>query len=175
MRPTTAALALALSAAALALGACDDGQRAEQAAARWRAQQARVDPPQLWSAQTVGEAHGGRPVLICADSVLRAGFGSVIPSSGEVLCARDTAGAAASAPPAVYRCSLGGVKYAVATATTGDLARDFEARSSITRRDGVTVYARTLRFRRVGACPAGWNVGDTTNQKGEHVSGAVAG
>jgi hypothetical protein len=145
----------ASAAAVVALSACDDGAQTARAVAQWRERQARIDPPQLWSVQAVHEAHGGKAVLF-----------------GKVHCARETDTKVEAAPSPNYRCMLGGAEYAVATSVKGDRGRDFEADSTILR-DGQTVYARILRFRRVGACPAGWNVGDTTNQKGQHLSSAV--
>jgi hypothetical protein len=145
----------ASAAAVVALSACDDGAQTARAVAQWRERQARIDPPQLWSVQAVHEAHGGKAVLICADSELRSGFTSVIPAFGKVHCARETDTKVEAAPSPNYRCMLGGAEYAVATSVKGDRGRDFEADSTILR-DGQTVYARILRFRRVGACPAGW-------------------
>lgn len=160
-------------AACLALMACDGADQTTRAEAQWRTRQAAIDPPQLWSVQVVGEAHNGWPVLICADSELRSGFTSVIPAHGALHCAREVA-TTPTRPTASYRCTLNGAEYAVSSRMSGDRARDFETDSTILRiEDGASVYARTLRFRQLGACPAGWNVGDTTNQKGQHLSGAV--
>ena len=111
-------------------------------------------------------------MLICADREVRSGFTSVIPASGPVHCAREVA-TTPQAPSSTYRCLLSGTEYAVSSIVSGDRGRDFQTDSTIVRTDGAPVYARTLRFRRLGDCPAGWNVGDTTNQAGEHLSGAV--
>ena len=151
-----------------AVTACDDGGAA-RARARLLAAQARVDAPELWRVRIVHEALGGRPVLICADSFLRAGFASVVPATGDRHCSGMSARTVTAAGES-YRFSLDGVAYAVTTAITGDRSRDFLARSTVHAVTGVSPdYARSLRFERVGSCPDGWRRGDTTNQAGRRL------
>lgn len=168
-RPATFALLVALGAGVLA--GCDDGGEARMEA-RIRVAQAASDPPQLWSAQVVGETHNGRPVLICADKRLRSGFTSVNPAHGARNCARLGEPTTLGAP---YRCVLDGTIYGVASTVVGDRSRDFQVGSTIRPLVGQGAdYARTLRFRFVAErCPTGWNVGDTTDQQGRHVRDAV--
>ncbi|CAN5159990.1 hypothetical protein BH09PSE2_BH09PSE2_06670 [soil metagenome] len=165
-------LLIALFAATAGLAACDDGGAA-RLEARLRAQQATTSPPQLWSAQVVGERDGGKPVLICADAAVRGGFGSVIPAVGDRHCAR-MGDIVSQGGVAHYQCQLDGAVYAVTSQTTGDAARDFTTGSVIHPVSGAgATYARTLPFKHEGPCPAGWNVGDTTDQQGRRVAGAV--
>ena len=123
--------------------------------------------------RVVDEARGGRPVLICADRFLRAGFASVVPGVGERHCT-GIASRTVTASGERYRCSLDGVAYAVTTRVSGDRSRDFLARSTIhALAGGSPDYARSLRFERLGPCPDGWRTGDTTNQAGRRL-GATA-
>ena len=152
------------------LVACDDGGSARMRA-RLAAMQARRDPPQLWSVAVVGEAAGGRPVHICADTSVRSGFRDVIPASGPRHCARLD-GWKGPPPGPGHLCELNGQTHRVISDSSGDPARDFRTRSTIRRvADGQVLYARTLRFQYEGACPNGWRVGDATDQAG-HIAHA---
>jgi len=165
------ALPLALLAAPLAgCGEAWSGQSGEQQIARLKAERARADPPALWSIQVIGEAHPGRPVLICANSRVASGFTSIQPASGGQDC--KPLDAMISAKYGLhYRCRLFGVVYAVSSVTTGDTRRDFQVSSSAYPiLDEGPQYARTLRFKRIAsACPAGWSPGDATDQRGRRM------
>ncbi|MGC1305251.1 MAG: hypothetical protein WA840_23015 [Caulobacteraceae bacterium] len=153
--------------ALLGLGGCDDG-RSASADAFWRARQAALDPPQLWSVAVVEAPHPGRPVLLCADTRLRSGFVRGDPAIGERSCAR-IGEEKRTALGLGFDCQLDGTTYRVWSAAAGDLKRDFTTHVSIQPAEGGTGYVHSLRFRHLGACPPGWNVGDSTNQHGEHV------
>lgn len=163
----------ALGLVAGLLAACDDGG-ALRMTQRVRAAQARADPPQLWSVQATGQAGVGRPVRVCTDAHLRSAFTSAIPAHGERHCARwvDLRG---RADMERYRCALDGRNYAVISTVKGDPGRDFTTASQIHALDGSgSDYFRTLRFRRLGACPPDWIVGDSTDQAGRRVSAAAS-
>jgi hypothetical protein len=152
------------------LAGCGDawnGQSGEQQIARLKAERARADPPAFWSIAVLGETHPGRPVLICANRRMVSGFTSIQPAGG----GQDCTPLDAMVPTengAHYRCKLGAVVYAVSSASTGDLTRDFQVSSSAyTILDAGPQYARTLRFKRLAsACPAGWGLGQATDQAG---------
>jgi hypothetical protein len=130
------------------------------------AREAQNDPPTLWSIEVVNETSGGRPVFICANRRIVSGFSSIIPGDGIVNCARDV-DIKAARERSQFRCELKGVTYAVSSAVVGDPKQDFSVSSSAyPLTDGGTDYARTLRFRRRGACPKGWKIGEATTQNG---------
>jgi hypothetical protein len=127
-------------------------------------------PPQLWSIAVVEEPNPGRPVRLCADQMIRSGF---------IVRALSMAG-----QPCVtmslklnYRCTIAGRAFGVSTLISGDPARLFTVRASVTDLDrGSTVYRRALSFRLLGACPQGWAIGDATDQSGRRgIAAFVAG
>ncbi|WP_158914298.1 hypothetical protein [Caulobacter sp. S45] len=160
---------LAPIVAILILGGCD--QRGAQTDAFWRARQAAVDRPQFWSVQAVGQP--GRPIRVCTDTQMRKGFGRPNPAIGDQLCGR-LGDAVRTKDGWAFRCTLGGETYAVNASNHGDPARAFEASFSISSLDTGKGYRQTLRYARLGDCPAGWDIGQATNQRGERVSDALA-
>jgi hypothetical protein len=157
----TVALAL------LAIGGC--GRRAEHIERRVAAV-----PPQLWLVTVVGERHAGRSVRICVDDHLRSGFSSIGVSFGHNPCAHDTP--QSSAWGVTYKCTVANQQFGVTTTIKGDKWRDFIAASTVTNLDASrTLYARALRFRYLGICPAGWPVGDATDQSGKREMAAFVG
>jgi hypothetical protein len=150
---------------------CDEG-RSANADAFWRARQAALDPPQLWSVAVVERPEPGRPVLLCADARMRSGFVRGDPALGERSCARM--GDERRTPLGLgFDCQLDGAAYHVWSAAAGDPLRDFITHVSVQPAEGGTSYVQAFHFHRVGTCPAGWNVGDSTNQRGEHVRDAA--
>jgi len=164
---------LLISLLAALLAGCGDfwqGESGEQQIARLKAERARADPPALWSIEVVGEAHPGRPVTICANRRVVSGFTSIQPAGGGKDC-KPIEAMIPTAHGVRFRCKLGAVVYAVSSATTGDPVRDFQVSSSAypILEDGPQ-YARTLRFRRLApACPAGWALGEATDQEGHRM------
>jgi hypothetical protein len=142
------------------LGACDAGRATET---QIRARQQTIDPPQLWLVQVVGERGAATAsVFVCADSSLREAFVRARAEVNGAPC-RDTT------PPIVrvnawsLRCEANGEAYAVSTATYGDLTQDFRLNFALTplaHIPGVDTVRQTERFRRMGACPDGWRIGD---------------
>jgi hypothetical protein len=127
-------------------------------------------PPQLWSIQVIEEPHPGRPIRICADDLIRSGF---------VIRALRLNGqpCVTASLKLNYLCTLAGRAFGVSTLISGDPAQRFIVRASVTDIDRqTTVYRRVLSFRRLGACPAGWTIGDATDQRGRRgVAAFVAG
>lgn len=142
------------------LAACDAGRATET---QIRVRQQTIDPPQLWLVQVVGDRGGATAsVFVCADSSLREAFVRARAEVNGAPCLDTT-------PPVVranawsLRCEAKGEAYAVSTTTYGDLTQDFRlnfALTPIAHVPGVETVRQTERFRRIGACPGGWRIGD---------------
>ena len=130
-----------------------------------------AQPPQLWSIEVPGEQNPGRAVKLCADEHLRSGFTSLSVSIGGQPCAMNDLHRRPTGQN--YKCIVGGDEFGVTTNVQGDVAKDFIASSVVTDIDAAkTIYSRTLRFRLLGPCPAGWPIGDATDQQGKRVPAA---
>ncbi len=149
----------------LCLAACGDGPDRGQALA---ARQAAVDPPQLWLVQVLGrDGQATRSVYICADSVLRDGFTRARAEVNGEPC-RDTTSPRVQPNGWVLRCTANNRAFGVSSVTVGDLQKDFTLDFALTqivlfrmKDDAPPQSVRQVRhFRRVGACPAGWRIGD---------------
>lgn len=164
----TAGLA-ALALTALVLAACDDGS-SKRMWNRIQADNARANPPELWSAQVLPERADAPPVKVCVDAALRDGFKSLEPQVGGQSCVRSDSGTK-TANGAYYRCVAAGTEYAVSVAVTGDAAADFTTATAIHPVRGGNDFSQTVRYRKLGLCPAGWAIGDATDREGRRVSG----
>ena len=143
-------------AAALLLAACN----APSGSALIAARAAAMDPPQLWLVEAL-DAAGQRAgaVQVCTDSALRAGFTRANAEVNGETCAphRDPV-----EKPGLYavRCDLNGHPYGLTLNRLG-ASDDYQVRFTLTALDGVkAAAAQTRHYRRLGACPAGWRVGD---------------
>jgi hypothetical protein len=151
MKPAAAILALLLCA-------CQRGPSTE---AQLTARQQAVDPPQLWLMEDVD---GGGVVKgsarVCADTPMRGTFAKTNAEVGGAPCTETV-------PPVIrprftsHRCEVGGRRYAITSQTAGDLARDFQLTVRVTPLSADLGPAQTTRhYRYLGACPAGWRIGD---------------
>jgi len=128
-------------------------------------------PPELWSIKVWGEPNPGRVIEICVDDKLRSGFTSLAADFGGTPCL--IASLQRHDWGQNYKCNVGYREFGVSTTVSGARDHDFIARSSVTDLDTAkTLYARALRFQRLGRCPKGWPVGDATNQQGRRVVAA---
>ncbi len=60
------------------------------------------------------------------------------------------------------RCQMEGVEFTVHASARGDLARDFSVETvMVADTTPPRQFTPTLHFKRLGACPAGWRVGDS--------------
>ena len=156
----------------LALCACSQPDRQ----ARITALQAQVDPPRLWLAQTLGvrgEVTGA--VLVCADSNVRDGFsrGNAEVDGRPCLPHKDVVDR-----PGLYanRCELGGKRFGLTVNRSGDPDRDFTIAFALTALDGSGAKSRQVRrYRDLGACPAGWSIGDQARPGQERGFNALKG
>jgi hypothetical protein len=151
--------ALALSAALL-LAACHGGPSTE---AQLRARQQAVDPPQLWLMEDAQDTRSG-PISgaawVCADTPMRQTFSRTNAEIAGAPCA-DTVPPVLRPGFAAHRCEVGGRRYAITSQTVGDPAQDFRLTVMVTPLSADLGPARTTRhYRRLGACPAGWRIGD---------------
>lgn len=130
----------------------------QDSTAHIRAVQAAVDPPRLWSAAVIG---GGPPaeMFICADSSIRDAMTRTIADVNGELCLADKVTSTANGY--VTFCSTPERRYSVSLRTEGDRSRDFKATFILHTLEAPVVSAwQVRRYRLVGACPAGWRIGD---------------
>jgi hypothetical protein len=163
---TAAAGRLLALALALGLAACQGGQTTES---QLLARQQALDPPQLWLVQVVDPKTAAvkGSVFVCADTNLRETFVRARAEVNGRLC-RDTTAPISKANGWVLSCMANGQPFAVSAATFGDPERDFRLDFALTPLDFIyppparrSVTVRQLRhFRRFGACPRGWRIGD---------------
>jgi hypothetical protein len=151
------------------LGGCDkDVARTESI---FLARREAIERPQLWSVQAVGQAGG--PIKICTSAQIRTGFIRPTPSLGGQTC-RRLGQPVRTAHGWSFRCTFGADTYAVSSAAMGDQTESFQTSFSIMplqgRGQGVH---QTLRYARLGACPTGWEIGQTTDQHGPRRHDAI--
>jgi hypothetical protein len=149
----------------LALGACDGAPDTET---RILARQQAIDPPQLWLVQALGDAGAVKgSVFVCADTALRETFVRTRAEVNGEIC-RDTTSPVMKTNEWALRCEAGGLPFAISASTVGDPQRDFRLDFGLTQLyyfPTVTGPQRmsvrqSRHFRRIGACPAGWRIGD---------------
>jgi len=151
----------------LLLAACDG----KAATAKYRARQAAVDPPRLWSVEVVPAPAGVNAVTVCADSRIHQGLARPAVTAGDVYC-RPIGQEVVSNGVRIQRCDLNGETWVTTAAVRGDTGRDFTAVQSAEPVSGDGGgYRQTRRYRLLGACPEGWNIGDSTDQQGRTVKG----
>ncbi len=161
-----AVLLLPLLGLGILLAACDGKAAGE----RYRARQAAIDPPHLWSVEVVPAREGVVAVQVCADSRIHEGLARPAVTAGEAPC-RPMGEEVVSAGVRIQRCDLNGETWVTTSALKGDMARDFTSVQSAQPVNGEGGYSQTRRYRLLGDCPADWNVGDSTDQQGRKVKG----
>ena len=154
MKPAFALLASFL------LGACHGGPSTE---AQLKARQQVVDPPQLWLMEDAQDGRAG-PIRgsawVCADTPMRQTFNKTNAAIEGAPCA-DTVPPVLRPGFAAHRCEVGGRRYAITSQSVGDPAQDFRLTVMVTPLSADLGPARITRhYRRLGACPAGWRIGD---------------
>ncbi len=144
--------------AALVLAACHGGPSTE---AQLRARQQVVDPRQLWLMEDADPTGAMRSAAwVCADTPMRQTFAKTNAEVEGAPCA-DTVAPVLRPGFSAHRCEAGGRRYAITSQTEGDPARDFRLTVVVTPLSADLGAARTTRhYRRLGACPAGWRIGD---------------
>jgi len=173
MRPIRIITVVALGAGVSGLAACQR-QEAAKAPEAPRAAVARVAGPSLWNIEAINDGKVVRTVQICADEMIRSSFSRPTPEFKGQPCDRapnasDTSGSYAA------RCRMDHQNYVISATTRGDPASDFTVDMSVARQDksGPT-FEQTRHYVRVGACPAGWAIGDTAALGDRQVTNALA-
>lgn len=164
MRPSLLLPLFALPLAAACTGQDPVSRRAAQA-----------DPPQLWSVEVIDASArpADKPIRICADRLIRTGFIAQHAQAGDFPCRTD-APAVITPTSASMRCEIAGRQYAIYNAAEGDLARDFTVKFTMRSIGGDEVgLTQTRRYRYLGACPAGWKIGDATDRYGRPAPNAM--
>ncbi len=161
----TAGWLVAAVAGVGALAACGRGPAAGPS---WSERQATAEKRELWSMEAEGAK--AAPVVVCTDIAMRLGFVKPVPSAGGAPCIRLNRPVERPGSYA-FRCQLAGEEWAVVSTWTGDASRDLTVAMSVSSLDNPNVaYAQTRRYRRLGACPAGWSIGESRDRQGRSVS-----
>lgn len=148
------------------LAACDGKAAGE----RYKARAAALDPPHLWSVEVVPAQAGVRAVRLCADSRIHEGLNRPMVTAGDTPC-RPLGKEVVSGDTRIQRCELNGETWVATASVEGDLTRDFVSVQAAEPVSGAGGYSQTRRYQRIGDCPEGWNVGDSTDQQGNRVKG----
>lgn len=142
-----------------------------------------ADAPGLWQVDVVAAAAAppAKPVFLCADRRLRQSLVQALPEIAGKPCALLE-------PPTIRpgqfqaRCQAGDTKVVASSATTGDLQRDFTVNTHMSSRPADPTQAeprgefvQTRRYRLLGACPAGWAIGDSAAAGANAVVNSVTG
>ncbi|MGE5501944.1 MAG: hypothetical protein ACM3W4_08455 [Ignavibacteriales bacterium] len=142
--------AIVVIAGALALAACGRAPQSGKGLA--------PEQPALWS---IASTDGGQPTLICADAQLRNGFTRTLPTANGQPC-RITGEPVVQDDMFAARCRIGDDHFKVNAMIKGDRNSDFTVDASFVTEDRVEArFERSLHYRKLGACPEGWTVGDS--------------
>ena len=159
----------AVAAAAALVSACNKAPTG--------APQPEAETPALWSIQDLDDQdQATKTVLICADKAIRESFSRPSPSPNGQSC-RLVAPAVDNGGRFAARCrSDDGRLLDVQSESSGDLMRDFTIRLLI--RGDVQAgqsFSQTIRYRRLGPCPAEWAVGDAAAPGDRRAVNALSG
>lgn len=74
------------------------------------------------------------------------------------------------------RCRIDDQLYRVGSVTNGDRAREFTVEMAVSRQDKKgPSFEQVRRYTRVGACPAGWKIGDSAAPGQTQVTNTLSG
>jgi hypothetical protein len=131
--------------------------------------------PSLWRIEAINEGRVVGTVDICADQVIQGSFSRPTPEFKGQPCDRapnasDTDGNYAA------RCRMDHNNYVVSATRQGDPARDFTVQMAIARQDKVgPTFEQSRHYSRLGACPAGWQAGDSAAPGSKQIANTLAG
>ncbi|MDR3510759.1 MAG: hypothetical protein P4L73_03940 [Caulobacteraceae bacterium] len=153
-------VAYALISAAIALAGCS--QPTSPAGRGKPPVPSKPEPPSLWSVQTQDDqGKVTKTALICADSAVRRSFARPLPSPNGKPC-QLLAAPVDQGDRFAARCKTDGGHFDIQAARTGDPEKDLTVKLLIqTDVKGHEALSQTLRYRRLGDCPADWAAGDT--------------
>jgi hypothetical protein len=149
----------------IGLAGCEGSPQTE---ARILARQQLIDPPQLWRVEVLRPSGAIQSaVYVCTDTAVREAFSRTRAEVNGEIC-KDATSPMVKSNGWALRCYAGRRQFAVSAVTIGDLQRDFRLDFGLTEilffpdpGDPKPVSVRQSRhFLRMGACPAGWGIGD---------------
>ena len=133
----------------------------------WTERQAAVDPPELWRVEAVNS--DAPAVQICTDSVLRQGFSKPRPEVQGQPCL-PTGDPIQTEAGVLQRCTVGDHTLLVRSRTEGGTdAFSVELRVTTLGADPDASAVQTRRYTRLGPCPQGWKIGDSTDRTGRRI------
>lgn len=156
----------------LALAGCGPPAAESRIAAR----QAAVDPPGLWRVEALdGDGRPMAALRVCADTTMREGFARATADIAGQPCLPLKNGVDRPGLVAM-RCEINGRRFGLTVNRTGDPEHAFEVAFALKALDGTQAEARQVRrFRRLGACPERWGIGDQARENGAPGVNALSG
>jgi hypothetical protein len=154
-------LPLLAAGALVGLGACEQSHTVKASQAAAPAAAPAPEAPKLWSIEVMQDDKAVSRIDICADEAVRASFARPAPEFNGKTCERVNQ---ATETAAIYsvKCRMDERLYRVGATKTGDEARDFTVDMSVKRQDAKgPIFEQARHYRLIGACPAGWVVGDS--------------
>ena len=149
----------------MSLTGCDLGSGRQPS---WAERKAAAERRELWSVEVVGAKT--EPAPICTDIAMRIGFVKPAPAMGATPCMRNGKPVETAASYA-FRCELGGQEWAVVSYWRGDRNQDFTDMISVSSLDEPDkAYSQTRHYRRLGACPSGWAIGESRDRQGRPIN-----
>lgn len=131
--------------------------------------------PKLWSIEVMDGDKAVSRVDICADSAVQQSFARPAPEVNGQPCERLRA-PIETAEAYSLRCHVGDRYYRARADVTGDRARDFTVTMTVKRQDRKEpMYEQVRRYRLVGACPAGWRVGESAAPGDKQLLDSISG
>lgn len=129
----------------------------------------------LWRVEVLQDGAVASQLDICADRAVRSSFTRPAPEVDGKPCVR-VADPVETAETYSVRCRVDDQLYRVGSTTQGDLAQDFTVEMAVTRqdRDG-PMFEQVRRYRRLGACPADWKIGDSAAPGASQVVNTLSG
>lgn len=161
MQKTPILSLLAICGLAAATTACERKTEPSAAAKPEVSAAAPVDPTSLWLIEVVDGGKAVSQLRICADQSIQAAFARPAPEVNGQPCVR-VGEAVETGDTYSVRCRIDDQLYRVGSSVAGDRARDFTVDMAVTRQDKKGPNFEQVRhYQRLGACPAGWVIGDS--------------
>lgn len=130
---------------------------------------------QLWRIEVMQNGQPSQPLEICADQAIEASFSRPVPTIEGRECVRVDDPTDTGATYSV-RCRIDDQLYRVGSVTNGDRAREFTVEMAVSRQDKKgPSFEQVRRYTRVGACPAGWKIGDSAAPGQTQVTNTLSG
>ena len=157
--PRPVLIAVAVCAAA-SLAACQRSQTPPAAQSKAPAVAA-AEAPSLWRIEVLSDGKAVSQLDICADRAVRSSFARPAPEVNGKSCVRVGDAVETDGTYSV-RCRIDDALYRVGSTTEGDPTKDFKVEMAVARQDkkGPT-FEQVRHYTRMGACPAGWAIGDS--------------